>query len=111
MIREKLTDYENSIASDIEGGFKDCLAKEKKLKAMMLESEQDITAGRTVAHGQVMRWLESWGMENELSSPTVYEGRDNLVIVSTVEVYESDAVQSLIFFQDDYQTLLQALNI
>jgi|GEM_PF-841498 len=33
------------------------------------EAEADIAAGRVVSHQAVMRWVRSWGTENELPPP------------------------------------------
>lgn len=33
------------------------------------EADADIAAGRTVSHEAVLRWVRSWGTENELPPP------------------------------------------
>jgi len=33
------------------------------------EAEADIVAGRVVPHEEVVKWLQSWGTENELPCP------------------------------------------
>jgi predicted transcriptional regulator len=33
------------------------------------EAEADVAAGRVVPHGQVVKWLRSWGTPDELPRP------------------------------------------
>jgi len=36
-----------------------------------LEGEANVAAGRVISHEAVVRWLRSWGTENELPPPKV----------------------------------------
>jgi predicted transcriptional regulator len=47
----------------------DDLDEEAEARAIA-EAEADIVAGRVVSHADVVKWLQSWGMPNELPCPT-----------------------------------------
>lgn len=38
---------------------------------LIAEAEADIAAGRVISHEAVMRWVRSWGTENELPPPKI----------------------------------------
>lgn len=42
-------------------------AEESRLDAL---ADADFDAGRSVAHGDVVKWLRSWGQADELPCPT-----------------------------------------
>lgn len=44
------------------------LQKQRRLET--LEALEDIAAGKTVDGTDVMKWMSSWGSENELEPPT-----------------------------------------
>ena len=48
------------------------IAREEKKQQMLRETEEalaDLEAGRVVSGEDVMKWLETWGTDDETSSP------------------------------------------